>query len=191
MKRIVGRLNGVVRNIMIALLSTWSSLAYAEAPAAQPVAQEPSRQIVAATVVTAPAAEVWDAWTTRNGIKGFFAEDARIEPRLNGRYEILFRPKLSAGLRGSEGSRIVGWVPGRFLSFTWNAPPEIPTVRRQRTLVSVYLEPLAANLTRVTIVHGGWGVGPDWDQAYAYFDRAWNRVVIPRLEERFGVPRAR
>jgi hypothetical protein len=29
--------------------------------------------------------------------------------------------------------------------------------------------------------------GGEWDQAYEYFQRAWNRVVLPRLKYRFAV----
>ena len=30
----------------------------------------------------------------------------------------------------------------------------------------------------------GWGAGPDWDKAFAYFETAWD-VVLGRLKLRF------
>jgi hypothetical protein len=27
----------------------------------------------------------------------------------------------------------------------------------------------------------GWGEGVSWDEAYEYFDHAWNEVVLPRF----------
>jgi hypothetical protein len=36
----------------------------------------------------------------------------------------------------------------------------------------------------VTIFHGGWGDGGQWDQAYAYFDKAWGSV-LSNLQKRF------
>jgi hypothetical protein len=32
--------------------------------------------------------------------------------------------------------------------------------------------------------HTGWGEGGEWDQAYAYFDRAWGNVLA-NLKKRF------
>ena len=29
----------------------------------------------------------------------------------------------------------------------------------------------------MTLHHTGWGEGGQWDQAYAYFDRAWGNVL--------------
>ncbi len=42
------------------------------------------RAIVKEVVVAASPQQAWDAWTTREGIVGFFAPDARIEPRSPG-----------------------------------------------------------------------------------------------------------
>jgi uncharacterized protein YndB with AHSA1/START domain len=81
--------------------------------------------------------------------------------------------------------RILAIQPGKMLSFTWNAPPTLPTVRGQRTHVVVHLYPTGDRQTHVTLTHDGFGEGDEWDQAYAYFLRAWPRVVLPRLVYRF------
>jgi hypothetical protein len=70
------------------------------------------------------------------------------------------------------------------LSFDWNAPPHLAQVRQQRTVVIVRLHPVDAGHTRVTLHHTGWGDGGQWDQAYAYFDRAWGSV-LSNLQARF------
>ena len=72
----------------------------------------------------------------------------------------------------------------RMLSFDWNAPPHLPQARAQRTFVVVRLAPIDAASTRVTLHHAGWGDGGEWDQAYAYFDRAWVSV-LNNLKKRF------
>lgn len=137
-------------------------------------------------VVDAPLAAVWHAWTTTEGATTFFAPEARIEPRVDGAYELYFKPDAPAGLRGSEGMRILSFEPEKRLSYSWNAPPEIPEIRGQRTLVIVDLESVAPSRTRVRITHLGWGTGEAWDRAYAYFDRAWGKIVLPRLVARFA-----
>ncbi|HEY7411734.1 MAG TPA: SRPBCC domain-containing protein [Vicinamibacteria bacterium] len=143
------------------------------------------RALRAEVTVPAPLEDVWRAWTTEAGVKTFFAPGARIEPRVDGLYEILFNPEGEAGRRGAEGMRILAFEPPRRLAFTWNAPPDLPDVRAQRTMVVVTLEPQEDGHTRLRFAHIGWGEGGDWDRAYAYFDRAWRAVVLPRLVHRF------
>jgi uncharacterized protein YndB with AHSA1/START domain len=133
----------------------------------------------------APIEQVWAAWATEEGVKTFFAPGARVEPRVDGLYEIYFNPAAAPGERGAEGMRVLGYEPPRRLAFTWNAPPAIPAIRGQRTMVVVELEPAGPSRTRLLFTHLGWGRGPDWDRAYAYFDRAWGGVVLPRLRQRF------
>lgn len=144
------------------------------------------RKIEKSVVVPAPAAEVWKAWTTPEGAATFFAPKARLELRLEGPFEMLFAPELPAGSQGSEGCTVLSFLPGRMLSFTWNAPPKFPAVRNggEHTFVVVELEPQGAGRTKVTLTHLGWREGAEWDQVYAYFDSAWE-VVLARLAHRF------
>ncbi len=80
--------------------------------------------------------------------------------------------------------RFLAVQPMRMISFTWNAPPHLPEARAQRTSVVVRFEPAGEGETRVSLSHGGWGDGGQWDQAYAYFDRAWGNV-LGNLQKRF------
>ena len=137
--------------------------------------------------VDVPAAreQVWAAWTTEAGARTFFAPACRIDLRPGGAYEMLFDLEAEPGRQGGEGVQLMAVQPMAMLSFTWNAPPELPDVRRQRTHVTVRFDGTDAGATRVRLTHDGWGVGEEWDQAYDYFDRAWRQVVLPRLRFRF------
>lgn len=110
------------------------------------------------TVAATPEA-VWQAWTTRDGVVGFFAPDARVEARPGGPFEIWFDPGAAAGHKGADDMRFLALQAPRLLSFTWNAPPSLPEARAQRTVVIVRLEPAAGGHTRVTLHHVGWGDG--------------------------------
>ena len=143
------------------------------------------RTVFAEIMVPAPAGEVWRAWTTEEGARSFFAPQCHIELRPGGAYEMFFAPDAEPGLRGGEGMIVMAVEPERMLSFTWNAPPSLPTVRDQMTHVVVRLFETEAGETRVTLRHDGWGEGGEWDGAYEYFDRAWSGVVLPRLKYRF------
>jgi uncharacterized protein YndB with AHSA1/START domain len=136
--------------------------------------------------VTVPASidAVWQAWTTTEGIKSFFAPDARIEARVGGPFEVYMDPKAEPGMRGADDMRVMAVQPKKMISFDWNAPPSLPQARQHRTFVVVRLFPVDANSTRVTLHHTGWGDGGEWDQAYTYFDRVW-AGVLGNLKTRF------
>ena len=149
--------------------------------------QNLERVIQAEVTVEAGVEEVWRAWTTETGIRAFFAPAGNVELRVGGPYEIFFNPEAEPGQKGGEGNQILAFQPHRMLSFTWNAPPSLPTVRPQRTHVVVRFKKMASGQTQVTLIHDGWGEGGEWDQAFAYFSRAWPEIVLPRLKYRFDV----
>jgi len=144
------------------------------------------RVIECSIQVNAPLQQVWEAWTTEAGAVTFFAPVARIEAVPDGPYEILFVPDAAPGQQGAEGMRILALQEPTFLSFTWNAPPHLPTVRGQRTHVELRFKALDSGLTQVNLRHGGWGTGGEWEAAFAYFSRAWPKTVLPRLAYRFA-----
>lgn len=138
------------------------------------------REIKVSVDVPADIQSVWDAWTSAQGIKSFFAPGVNIEPRAGGLYEILFFPENEKGLRGAEGVRLIALeAPGR-LVFTWNNPPSIPRIRMQYAVVEVKLMTLEENRTRVQLIHGLFGDGKDWENAYDYFSGAWP-IILKRL----------
>ncbi|MBD3235673.1 MAG: hypothetical protein GF330_03105 [Candidatus Eisenbacteria bacterium] len=131
----------------------------------------------------APQSAVWRAWTTSAEAQTFFAPRARIDLRIGGRYEMLFLPDNPAGQRGAEGVRILSFLPEEMLSFEWNAPPQFPEIRTQKSWVVVQLAAVTEEDTQVRLTHLGWGVRPVWEEVYAYFDRAWD-IVLGRLQHR-------
>lgn len=143
------------------------------------------RAITCEVTVKAPIEKVWEAWTTQEGITSFFAPGCNVDLRADGLYEIFFAPDAEPGMRGADDMRILALQEPSMLSFTWNAPPSLPKVRGQRTHVTLRLEPAGDGRTCVRLTHDGWGDGGEWDKAFAYFERAWNEVVLPRLVKRF------
>jgi uncharacterized protein YndB with AHSA1/START domain len=141
-----------------------------------------------ATVAASPA-EAWQAWTTAEGIKSFFSPEAKVDFRIGGAYEPLFMLDQPYGGQGAEGCTILSYLPERMLSFTWNAPPEFPHLRKNyQCWVVLTFTPTASGGTHLTLSHLGWGQGEDWDGLYAYFDRAWG-FVMTAFEERFAAAR--
>jgi len=144
------------------------------------------RMIRKEVIVNAPVKAVWDAWTTPEGAVTFFAPRANIRLAVGGPYELFFDPEAPEGSQGSEGLKILSFLPMEMLSFEWSAPPQYPTLRKgKRTWVVVQFYPRGQSEVRVRLTHLGWKEGDEWDEVFQYFRRAWD-IVLGRLEHRFS-----
>lgn len=132
--------------------------------------------------INAPVQKVWWAWTTGEGAKTFFSPANKIELRVLGVYEFYFNPDGEPGKRGAEGTVLLAIQNEKMLSFAWDAPPEYPEIRKQRTSVVVRFIKLSENKTKVMLTQTGWGEGGEWDKVYNYFVRAWGEQVLPFLK---------
>jgi len=123
--------------------------------------------------IAAPADKAYALWTDAVAWSALMGPDSRanIDLEIGGRYEWLFD-----GKNGSNGCQVLSYIPGRLVSFTWNAPPGQAT-RERRTWVVVETEALTPTVTRLRLTHLGFGQGAAWDETYAYFDNAWGRVL--------------
>ena len=79
------------------------------------------RTIFLEAIVAAPPSTVFELWTSRDGIKKFFAPDARIDASVGGRYQIIFAPTRDpeGDSHGTKGARILKLVPNKELAFEW------------------------------------------------------------------------
>lgn len=127
--------------------------------------------------VNAPLEKIWNAWTTSEGITLFFSPKACVELWPGGKFEMYFMLDNPEGLQGSEDCKVLSYLPMKMLSFSWNAPPDNPTVRKERTWVVLQFEESASGSVHVTFDNLGYLNGPDWDRAYDYFVRAWKSVL--------------
>lgn len=152
-------------------------------------AQSLAPDIVVTKVINASVEEVWRSWTTSEGIESFFApKAAKVEPVPGGAFELWFGVDNPEGSRGSEGCLVHSVKPMEQLVIEWNAPPELPAIRRLRTLVYLDFKPLPGNRTELTLRNFGYGEGPDWARNKAYFEKAWPNVLAS-LERKYAAAR--
>ncbi len=147
--------------------------------------KDPSDKILKKEI-TIPASlkQVWDAWTTTEGVKSFFSPAAKIELAIGGAYEIYFVLENPHGSKGSEDCRVLSFLPREMFSFEWNAPPEFGELRGQHTRVILQFQELESGKVKVILSQLGWGKGEDWGRLYDYFDKAWD-YVLNNLKKRF------
>jgi len=140
--------------------------------------------------VPASPREVFAAFASTAGVTSWLVDAAHVELRIGGPYELLFDMEEPEGQQGSEGCRVLAWIPDRMLAFTWNAPPLFGELRDRLTWVVIELACADGGCTDVSITHLGWPEsgfldGSRWPQVFAYFERAWG-IVTSALERRFA-----
>jgi uncharacterized protein YndB with AHSA1/START domain len=137
-------------------------------------------------IVDASLKEVWDAWTSSEGVMAFFAPKANIQLSVGGAYELFFDLDAPAGSQGGEGLKVLSYLPMEMLSFEWNAPPQFPEVRGGLlTWVVVQFSVRDENKASARLTHLGWREGEEWEKVFQYFQSAWD-VVLGRLEYRYS-----
>lgn len=135
-------------------------------------------------IVSASIDEIWNAWTTTEGVRSFFSPNADVDFRIGGKFEILFDTNAPYGSQGSEYCRYLSYLPHKMISFEWNAPPSFGALRDIHTIVVLSFNPVDSKQIKVTLSHHGWGEGEDWQGVYDYFDNAWS-YVLSNFQKRF------
>jgi len=143
-----------------------------------------NKQIVKTKTINQPLDTVWWRWTTHEGLKTFFGSDNKIELMPNGAFEIYFLLENPAGLRGSEGCKVLSFLPQRYFSFSWNAPPQFEEVRKSdyKTWIVVEFNAISDNQTQITLTHLGWSDDERWTPVFDYFSKAWD-VALNNLSK--------
>jgi len=155
------------------------------------------RSISLEAVIDAPPSRVFEIWTTPSEIPHFFAPKAVIEPRLGGKYEMIFDPEHDpmGDDSGTHGATILRFVPNHALSFEWTGfsetgkdpygPVAWPEQRAKlpiATWIDLEFDPIAGQpgKTRLRLQERGFGSGGKWDTAIEYFWRNW-ALALGRL----------
>lgn len=136
-------------------------------------------QLLKSRILNEPIDKVWQRWTTHDGLKTFFGLDNFIELFPGGAFEIYFLMDNPIGQRGSEGCKVLSYLPNKMFSFSWNAPPQYSEVRNSeyKTWVVVEFNSVSANQTKVSLTHLGWLDDEKWDVVFDYFNEAWDTVL--------------
>ncbi len=126
--------------------------------------------------INAPPELVWEQISTAAGVERWLEVDSSINLAIGGAYELYFDANRGRGNRGTEGTQVLSYAPGRMLSLSWNVPTSLGQVRGLRSWVTFLIEPSPQG-SLVTVVHAGFGDTPGWDRAHAYYETGWPTVL--------------
>ena len=140
-----------------------------------PAAESDKRVIRHEVVIDAPLSEVWNAWTTEEGLKRWTGYSSKIELRVGGAFEWVMLPENPRGLRGTEGCQILTYLPERLFSFSWNATPTMTELRKQgaRAHVVIELDEIATDRVKLSLSMLGFGKSEEWEHFHDSFERGW------------------
>ncbi|MCW5776708.1 MAG: SRPBCC domain-containing protein [Phycisphaeraceae bacterium] len=143
-------------------------------------------------VVDGPVAEVWDAFTTKEGMESWAVPlVGECDFRVGGVMRTNYNPEAGPDDPGWITHHILAYEPRRMYAGRFDAPPNTPMVRIAEQVWSVTtFEPVGESRTRVRLAMCGWGEGPEWQAAEEFFERG-NQWTFERLRARFpGAARA-
>ena len=160
-----------------ALLIAAASILAAENPVKVTKTNSPEKALLFEVMVPATPADVWRAFTTKEGLQEWLWYDMTVDLREGGDWMVNY----PGGKTG--GGTIVSFEPVRSLTIRAMAPEQFPEVRRDRTTAIFRFEP-AEGGTKVTLTQTGWKTGKEWDDAYDYL-ASGNAQLLNQLLYRF------
>lgn len=113
-------------------------------------------------------------------LEGWLAVKADVEMSPGGKYELFWSPDdPDLTNQSTYGCRVLAVDAPNFFNIEWRGNTEHKNFMnniRPLTNVSVIFVKIGSHKTKVTLLHTGWRLGKDWDQAYNFFVTAWARA---------------
>lgn len=141
----------------------------------------PARTMKMTVDVQAPLQEIWDKFTTEEGMTSWMVAKAEVDWRVGGTIRTHYDPEAEIGDEGTIVHHILSYEPLRMYSSRFTAPENTPIAKvAEATWGVVRFEPLTPDRTRVRFTSLGWGEGEEWDKAWEFFLRG-NRWTLHQL----------
>jgi uncharacterized protein YndB with AHSA1/START domain len=136
--------------------------------------------------VNGSLADVWNAFTTSEGLMTFMAPVVHMELKTGGVFDSNYHVGSKLGDPGTIHNTVLNYIPMEMFSIKVGLTEQFPERPRQAgTLFAVLMfQEAGANQVLVTLSMLGWGSGEDWDTVYQFFDRG-NAYTMAELARRF------
>jgi hypothetical protein len=138
---------------------------------------------------TVPAGirETWKLFSTAEGLRKWAAPVVAIDLRVGGHILTNYDKTKSVRDPGTIRLLIVNYLEGDLMTLKVTLNDDFPAKIRRRDgnlQEIIQLHELGSRRTRITSSMLGWGVGPEWDRAYAFF-AAGNKWTYQQLVASF------
>ncbi|NCG20375.1 MAG: hypothetical protein GWP91_15305 [Rhodobacterales bacterium] len=120
--------------------------------------------------IASPIRAVWRALTTAEGLKSWWADEARVDPREGGR--VVVETEDDDGNPLEEIGMFLTFRPTRKVEIAWDTRSPAPS---KGTRLS-FLVAKDGPETRVSLIHSGHGILDD-EEARTQLDRDWGRAL--------------
>lgn len=138
-------------------------------------------------VVSASIQNVWEAFTTLEGVKTWMVPVAEVELKHGGKYYTHYSSDARIGDPGSIYNTVLCYVPMEVFCFKVNLNEGFPEIVRNEDedlFYVVQFEEIDDGQVKLTGSMLGWKQGEEWEQTYKKFD--WgNRYTFEQLNKRF------
>lgn len=136
-------------------------------------------------VVDGSLDEVWDAFTTKEGIESWMVPVAEIDLRVGGTLKTNYDKEAGIGGPGTIVHHILSFEPKRMITSRFDAPENAQVAKiAEKSWGITYFDAIDADHTRITLVSCGYGEGPEWDKARAFFEKG-NAWTLDKLKQKF------
>jgi len=144
------------------------------------VAQE--RREVFEVEIDASIDDIWDAFTTTEGIKSWVAPLAEVDFKVGGKWRANYNKDGKLGDASTIENTILCYDPKRMISLKATGFPEnFPFKEAAKDTWSIfYFEPVSKTRTKITVVGLGYNDTPQSKKMRAFFETA-NKYSIDKL----------
>jgi len=139
--------------------------------------------------VNAPVDEVWQAWTTREGMESWMVGKTDFELTVGAIWHTSYDKQSTLDDDRTIHQQVLAYDPGRMLAIRTVKPPKgfpFPNEIGKAWTV-VYLEPIGSTQTKVTARMFGFSANEESQKMRAFFERG-NRATLDSLVKRFAKP---
>jgi uncharacterized protein YndB with AHSA1/START domain len=137
-------------------------------------------------LINAGLKQVWEAFTTSQGLMSFAAPFVNLDFRVGGTWESSYERDAQPGDPANIINEILSYLPMEMLSIRIKqTPPGFPHPEIGKQLWTVnQFEACDKRRTQVTTTMLGWQEGPEWEEVFEMFKRG-NALTLGWLYERF------
>ena len=142
------------------------------------------------SIVPVPVEQVWNAWTTQDGLQEWIAPVVAIDLRIGGTIPTNYDSKAKIGESGTITLPILNYIEKQLITLRVNLNHNFAQKARDEDQNLQEIVQIADGdaKTRLVSFMVGWGTGKDWDATYAFFARGneWTYQQLAKYLSRAG-----